>query len=355
MWWDLATVCKDCLLFNGSVLYLLYGLVVLAASLTPFDLATRAQNVRHEQAGATVPPLVGELGEFSKPRVSIGALLLIASLGVASFKFFQFAVSKVLSFVRTVFLVGDNPTFLVSLRRYLFFYFLAIPLPAAFMAPVAYAQRKPDFQLLSAILLLIFINALGDAISIRVTLKNFETLKFEKTSIDDSSADNFWASVRNEALYYFAVVKGTLYSLAVLAFVLAFSSVLYGVQIGQLDFALSKEFFAGAWERVLQFPGLAFEFYWFRDQPGPFGLPGIPGLFLYGLTTFVPIIILFCLALLWLILLPLRIAINLPANRTLRVVSSEFAVVVVCVVASFTLQINVLSFYSFLMHTWTTW
>jgi hypothetical protein len=254
-----------------------------------------------------------------------------------------------------VFLMRDNPTFTVSFKRYLVLYLLVIPLPAAFMAPVAYVQRKPDFQLMAAVLLLILVNALGDTLSVRVTLHNFEGLKFEKTSIDDTAVDNFWASVRNEALYYFAVARGTMYSLTVLVGVLACSSILYGVQIGQLDFALSHAFLVGAWERILQFPGLAFEMYWFRDQPGPFGLTGIPGLFLYGLTTFIPIIILLSLAFAWLALLPFRIAVNLPASRTLRLISSEFSVVILCVAGSYIFKINIWTFYSFLMHTWTTW
>jgi len=355
MWSNFATICKGCLLFNGSAFYLLYGLLVLVASMTSFRVLDRLDGENLEGTKRRTPPLIGELDVFSPPRISISAQLLMFVLEIASFNFFQFIVRNILNFIRTVLLLRDRPTFLVSFKRYLFLYSLAIPLPAAFMAPVAHAQRKPDFQLLSAVLLLICINALGDAISLRVTLHNFEKLKFEKISIADSNGENFWASVRNEGQYYLAVAKCTVYSLAILIFVLAFSSVLYGVQIGQLDFSLSIDFFAKAWERVLKFPDLAFELYWFRDQPGPFGLAGIPGLFLYGLTTFIPIIVLFCLALLWLLLLPFRIAVNLPTTRLSRVVLSEFAVITVCVLVSYAFKIDVLSTYSFLMHTWTTW
>jgi hypothetical protein len=264
-------------------------------------------------------------------------------------------VKAVLDFIRTIFLMRDNPSFRRSFFRYLVFYFLVIPLPAAFMPPVAYAQRKPDFQLLVAVVLLIVINALGDTVSVRVTLHNFEKLKFESTTIEDTSTDNFWAGVQNEIIYYLAVVKGTLYSLGVLAAVLGISSILYAVQIDQLDFELSKTFFAKALERIWQAPGLAFEPYWFRDQPGPFGLPGIPGLFLYGFTTFLPIICLLLLALVWLILLPFRIAVSLPGTRTSRLIASELAVVVICIIAEEALNINVLNVYIFLMHAWTTW
>ena len=212
-----------------------------------------------------------------------------------------------------------------------------------------------DFQLLSAVLLLICVNALGDAISVRVALRNFDNIKYETADKNSSEAEYFFTNVRNEALYYLTVAKGTVYSLGILIVVLAISSVLYAVQVGELDFSFSMDFFGKAWHRMLEFPGLAFEMYWFRGRPGPFGLTGIPGIFLYGLTTFIPIIALFCAAILWLLLLPLRIAANLPSNRFLRIVSSEFMVGTLCVVLSYAFQINVLSFYTFLMHTWATW
>jgi hypothetical protein len=130
---------------------------------------------------------------------------------------------------------------------------------------------------------------------------------------------------------------------------------LYGVQIGQFDFALSIDFALNAWKRIVSFPGLAFELYWFRGQPGPFGLAGIPGLFLYGLTTFIPTIMLCSLALLWLFLLPFRVAVNLPTGRLQRIIASEFAVIVICVLVSYVFRLNVLGLYGFLMHTWITW
>jgi hypothetical protein len=358
-----ANVCEDCLLFNGSVFYLLYAALVLVASLAPLSLFEGIAYKELRDAKKKTTPFIGELGvlrESTEPRQSISAQLLLLLLGIASFNFFQLIVRGVLSFIRTVFLMRDHPSFLLSAKRYLIFYLVVIPLPAAFMAPVTHTQRQPDFQLLSAVILLIVANALGDAISIRLTLKNFDALlrnyqKYETQESDAADTNIFLDNVKKEALYYLAVAKGALYSLVILIVVLAISSVLYGVQIGEFDFSLSSKFFAGAWHRVLQFPGLAFEMYWFRGQLGPFGLSGIPGIFLFGLTTFIPIIALFCAALLWLFLLPLRIAVNLPSSRFLRVVSSEFMVGTLCVVLSYTFQINVLNFYTFLMHTWITW
>jgi hypothetical protein len=222
------------------------------------------------------------------------------------------------------------------------------------MPPVGDVQRKPDFQLMFALVFLIVINALGDAISVRVTLHKFEQLEFEKTTIENTIAEDFWAAVRNEISYYFAVVCGTLNSLVILAGVLAVSSVLYGVQTGQLDFAFSWKFVIGALVRIRQTPSLAFDFYWFRGERGPFSLPGLPGLFIYGLTTFLPMIALFLLGIAWLTFLPFRIAVNLPGPISLRLISSELAVIVVCITAEGVLNINLSHIYFFLIHTWTT-
>lgn len=352
--WQLATICKDCVFFSSSGLFLAYGVLVFLASVAPFAKSDLQKAKSAGRSQSRRPPMIGELGELTRPRPSVGAMLLQLILKIASFRFFAYLVVRVLNFIRTVFLMRDNPSFGKSFLRYLIFYFVIIPLPAAFMPPVTDAQRKPDFQLMCAVVLLIVINALGDAISVRVTLRKFGQLKFEKTTIENTNTEDFWAAVRNEMSYYFAVVRGTIYSLVILVGVLALSSVLYGVQVGQLDFALSWNFVLGALDRVRQTPSLAFDFYWFRDQAGPFGLPGIPGLFLYGLTTFLPMIALFALGVAWLALLPFRIAVNLPGPVALRIVSSELAVIAVCIAAKEILRIDLLQFYFFLMHTWMT-
>ena len=226
----------------------------------------------------------------------------------------------------------DNPTPLRSFWRYLNVYYLAVVLPAAFMPPVLDPQRSPDFHLLAAVVLLICVNALGDVISVRIILSIFE--KFEPDEYAKLKDDDPWSSLRKEVTYYFAIIRGGLYCVTVLVGVLICSSILYGVQVGQMDFGLSAEFFRAAWDRTLRFPELASTPYWFRGQPGPFGLAGIPGLFLYGLTTFLPIIILFFLAVIWLFLIPFRIAVNLPQTTppVLRVISAEAAVFAMCLV-----------------------
>jgi hypothetical protein len=347
---QVISICRECALFNGSLFYLAYGLIVLLASVTRFRQSSQA--VATAPVGEDKkPPLAGELGELFSLRASISTQLVAALLAVGSFDFFRAMVQRVVAFIRFVFLMGDKPSFLVSLRRYLVFYYLAIPLPAAFLAPVLHEQRKPDFHLLIAVVLLIFVNALGDVISVRLTLRNFENITYRDAAPLNDPTAQFWQSIKNEAIYYLSVARGTAYSLGVLIGVLILSSILYGVQIGEFDFGFSADFFTGAWDRVLRFPELAFTPYWFRDQTAPFPSGGIPGLFLYGVVSFIPIIILFGLAVVWLILLPLRIAVTLPVGRAQRLVASEFAVIVLCIVVSHALKINVLKVYSFLTPT----
>ncbi len=343
--------CKDCALFNGSGFYLAYGVLVLCASVTKFG-------PRSQPSAAGIPaeqqkflPVTGELSDVFAIQSSISSYLLHVVLSFVSFEFFSAMVRRTVKFIRVVFMMSDNPSFIVSFRRYLLLYYVAVTLPAAFLAPVGHDQRQPDLQLLAAVALLIILNALGDVISVRLTLRNFEKLKFDQTIHLDNPTSEFWQGIRNELTYYLAVLKGAAYPLLVLIVILALSSVLYGVQVGELDFALSTKFLADAWDRVLRFPELAFQSYWFRGQPGPFGTAGIPGLFLYAVVSFIPVIILFGLAVVWVVLLPLRMAVNLPVGRVQKLVVSELSVISLCAVVSYILHFDVLRLYGFLIHT----
>lgn len=316
-----------------------YGLFVFVVSI----LASRAATpigAQVRMSHGRLPPILG--GELPYPRnppkTSIIADTFAFALDLASFSFFLRITQSAIQFIRTIFLMTDNPTPLRSFWRYLNIYYLAVLLPAAFMPPVSHPQRPPDFHLLAAVVLMICVNAVGDVISVRIILnmfKKFEPQKYAKLIHDDPRTD-LW----KEAAYYFAVLRGGVYCLAVLAGVLICSSILYGVQIGQMDFGLTEDFFRNSWDRVLRFPELTSTLYWFRGQPGPFGLAGIPGLFLYGLTTFLPIIILSFLAIIWLLLIPFRIAVNLPSTTSpvLRVISAEAAVFAMCLTTGFALK-----------------
>lgn len=330
---EIFNLCKFCL-FDGA--YLFYGLLVFAVSM----LAAHPANSRPVLVAAEprrLPPMPGGELPFGSnpPKTSIVVDLFALAVNLASFPFFLRIANFGIQVIRGLFLMTDNPTPLRSFWRYVNVYYLVILLPAAFMPPVSHAQRTPDFHLLAAVVLLICINAIGDVISVRLTLNMFK--KFASHRYDEPNTDNPWKGIAQEVRYYLAVIRAGAMCLLVLVFVLMCSSILYGVQIGQMDFGLTADFFRNAWDRVLRFPELAWTLYWFRDRPGPFGSAGIPGLFIYGLTTFVPIMILSCLATVWLLLIPFRIAVNLPSatSGVVRVISAESAVFAMCLITSF--------------------
>jgi hypothetical protein len=334
MSYDLYSVCKFCL-FDGA--YLFYALLVFAVSILAAKAANQSVSLVLADPSKLPPMPGGELPLLTRPpEEAITAKLFAFAVSLASFSFFLRIAKFGLRFIRALFLMNDNPTALRSFLRYLNVYYLIILLPAAFMPPVSQPQRPPDFQLMAAVLLLMCINAIGDVISVRIILNIFKKFQIERYA--DLTTDGTWSGVKQEALYYFAVVRAGTYSLVVLTGVLICSSILYGVQVGQMDFGFTGDFFSNVWDRILKFPEVASTMYWFRNQPGPFGWTGIPGLLIYGLSTFLPIIILSFLATIWLLLIPFRIAVNLPPTTpaVVRVISAEVAVFVMCMLTSVT-------------------
>src|SRR5579884_4021972 len=193
-WGELEAVCRGCLSLNGY--YLAYALLILFLSFLRADLLKAAPG--QNQTLRRGPPVLGELSAVTKAHPGILALLLQLLVGLASFTTFRWLIANVLAGMRTALMASDHPTFFVSFRRYLILYVVIIPLPAAFMAPVTDTQRVPDFQLLAAVVLLICLNAIGDTISVRLTLRNFERLTFSEQSLENTSSENFWLGVQNE-------------------------------------------------------------------------------------------------------------------------------------------------------------
>ena len=335
---EVYEVCKVCII-NGA--YLFYAAFVLVISIVAAKQGSPSTAAASPGARAALPPIPGgelPLPNLKPPTTSVVTNTFALALDLANFSFFRRVMRSGLQFIRTIFLMTDNPSALRSFWRYFNIYYLVIVLPAAFMPPVLDQQRAPDFHLLAAVVLLICVNSLGDLVSVRTVLGIFNRVE----PLTDESSDNndLWLGATKEATYYAGILFGGLCSLAVLTIVLMLSSVLYGVQVGQLDFGLTQDFFRGAWERIIRFPEIASKPYWFRGQEGPFGLPGIPGLFLYGLTTFLPILIMSFLSLVWLVLIPFRLAVNLPpsTHSVVRVLSAESAVLVMCLTMGFLLR-----------------
>lgn len=330
-------ICKYCL-FNG--MYLFYGVFVFVVSVYA-SRRTLAVAVPAKNDKTGFPPIPGgelPFPNLKPPQTSVATNAFALALELASFSFFVHIIHSGLQFIRTVFLMTDSPSRLRSFWRYFNIYYLIVLLPAAFMPPVLDRQRPPDFDLLAAVVLMICVNALGDLISVRMVLRILRRAEPLESAVESQS--DIRVAVKNEIKYYLLIIFAGICSLFVLIAVLMCLSILYGIQVGQLDFGLSLEFLQGAWNRIVRFPEIASKPYWFRGQQGPFGLAGIPGLFLYGLTTFLPVLILSFLAAIWLLLIPFRLAVNLPSTTSpvIRVISAESAVFGLCLSISFLLR-----------------
>ena len=330
MFLEFYRLCMVCLV-DGVALS--YAIVVLAVS---FIASRRGLAVAPAiPDAARYPPILGGELPFPShripPKTSKATDFFSYAVDLASFECFRGVMRWTTRVIRTIFLLRDNPRPMRSFLRYFNIYYLVILLPAAFMPPVLQPQRSPDLHLLAAVVLLICINALGDLLSVRLVLRFLGYAEeFATTHVIER------ANWRQELAYYLAVICGGVGSIAILIVVLACSSVLYGVQVGEINFSLSGDFFSKALDRMTRFYELAWSPYWFRGQSGPFGWAGIPGLFIYGLTTFFPTILLTVVAALWLLLLPFRIAVNLPPSTppVLRVISAEAAVFLMCMLVT---------------------
>src|ERR1700683_2939450 len=97
--WQLAAICKDCVLFSSSGLFLAYGILVFIARLGPFAEPQLQSTNGAVRSAPRMLPMVGELGEITDPRPSKGALVIQLVLKIVSFRFFKYLVVSVLDFI----------------------------------------------------------------------------------------------------------------------------------------------------------------------------------------------------------------------------------------------------------------
>lgn len=347
-----GSMCIDCLTFGTSGFYLLYATVVLLAGLVPPGWAPDPSGTQNRGL------LPGDIGRFHSPNsggVSIVARCYVGSMEFFSPQTFLNIVEYCIKFIRWVLGLGETGFDYWSVfKRLVVFYFLIIPLPAAFLAPVGYAQAQPDIHLLTAVVLLIFVNAIGDLISTRITIRNFEKILLicrDKPTVEEDG--RLKQGVFFELKIYLITIVDMSAALAVLFVVLVLSSILFGIQIGAYRFGFEFETLASMWDRAIRFPELFSEMYWFRDY-GESAEPeeGIPGMLIYGASTFVPTIIMLGCSLIWSATIPLRIALQLPKSRMSRIFSAELSVFAVCLIVSGIFSVNVPGVYSFLTTIW---
>ncbi len=234
---------------------------------------------------------------------------------------------------------GNYWDFARSFKAALVFYFVIIPLPAAFLPPVGGVQINPSAQLMTATVMLIFANAIGDMFSVNCSAKIIRTaLKLPKignpmseTNDETPNSSTTKISVFNEIKFYSFLLIDLTIAVGFLILVLMASSVMYGVQIGEFGFNSDATTLSLMWESALNFKRLFGAFYWFASDPNGFlGQPGIPGMLIFSLTTFFPTLLIGLSAFIWLMVLPIRMLLTKEIGRFTTLFASQICVFVIC-------------------------
>ena len=250
---------------------------------------------------------------------------------------------------------GNYWDFVRSFKTALVFYFVIIPLPAAFLPPVGGTQIDPSAQLMLATVLLILANAIGDMISVNCSSKIIRTalsLSRTRNHKNSNKKSNNDTSPLNELKLYIFLLLDLIVATGFLILVLMASSVMYGIQIGEFDFNSEVKTLALMWESAKDFYRLFGAFYWFANDPDGFlGQPGIPGMAVFSLTTFFPTLLIGLSAFIWILVLPIRILLSKKISRFTTLIASQLCVFVICLGYSVTTSIDVRAAYALITTT----
>lgn len=245
---------------------------------------------------------------------------------------------------------GNNWDYLRSFKTALVFYFILIPLPAAFLPPVGGVQIAPSPELLVATIILILANALGDMFSVNCSSKIIRSA----LRIDREHGSNLSKRTGHfgEVRFYCTLLLDLLIATLILILVLMASSIMYGVQIGEFGLDTDLHTIGQMWNAALNFDRLFSAFYWFANDPEGFlGQPGIPGMVAFSITTYLPTLLLGCSAIIWLLVLPIRILLSSRLSKLSSLVASQVCVMTICVCITVTRSIDLRAVYSFVTTT----
>lgn len=201
------------------------------------------------------------------------------------------------------------------------------------MIPIEY-DVVYNIQSVVALLAMILTNAVGDFVSIKITLINTKKLfiYYRKNLGTEKSEESLYKSFRVELLFYLVALRDMAISLIVLLGVLVLTSIYFGVSVGEYKFEFTEDFFFGALNRVDIFIKTAMEPYWFRSNLIDLDNGGWPMLLIYSLTSFLPTFIILTMAILWTIAMPLRIICLSSMNKYKKIFFSELSVLIMCTV-----------------------
>ena len=247
-----------------------------------------------------------------------------------------------------------------AFKTALIFYFIVIPLPAAFMPPVGGIQISPSAELLAATIMLILINTVGDMVSVNFSSRLIRTaidlpVQDHTIQVASSVSDQSQISetpVSSEIKFYLVLVLDTLIACIILVFVLACSSIMYGVQIGEHGLSAERGTLLKMVQSALDFDRLFGAFYWFaNDKTGFLGQPGIPGMLIFSLTTFLPTLIVGLAGVIWLLVLPVRILLVKEMGRFRTLIAAQACVFTICLAFSAVAATDIRRVYAFITTT----
>ena len=351
-----ATICISCLVFGHSGLFLVGAIFILIAGLiTPTVGTATVGGGPHGDIRPTDLdwfPVKIDVDGGSRLAKTYHALMNLFKPGT------YLIITRFMLRVIKWFLgiEGNEFNYWKVFKRLGVFYLIAIPYPAAFLAPVSYKQADPTIQLGIAGLIFILANVLGDLISSRITLGNFTNVLKQFDEINQAKVEDHWQQgFKFELALYLTTLRDLAASLAVLCFVLIVSNVMFGIQVGLYSFGTDAETLKMMWYRATHFYELANELFWLR---GPDGIPepgkGVPGMFIYGVTTFLPTLLMLATALIWTLTIPLRVVLQVPRSKLFRIVAGELSVIAICIAISATFDLSITNLYSFLTTMWAT-
>ena len=356
-------ICIDCLIENKGYVWI-YIIIIFAIWLLRLDsspnrggMIDRAKLPRFP-ADFTLQIVSQSVHRFIAPRLEKVLKQTGGLLRIFHIRTLFFMAQALVAFLKCIYgNQGDRWDYIRAFKVAIIFYLIVVPLPAAFMPPVGGHQASPDYHLLTATILLIVVNAVGDAVSVNITIWNYKRAIIYGTRVigragrkDDAKGDIVPFNARGEFYFYLRTMLDLFYASLSLIAVLVVSNVLFGVQIGQYKFAFDPETLSMMRDRAMNFWDLRAELYWFRgDTKGVFGYPGIPGMFFFAITTYLPTIFVATAALIWAIMLPIRILFASNMNSVTRLALSQAVMLTYCVVYFATVSTNFGELYGFLI------
>ncbi|PCI04100.1 MAG: hypothetical protein COB78_07130 [Hyphomicrobiales bacterium] len=243
--------------------------------------------------------VIPDFEEFNIPPITPQTLLLRFLSDLLTPRNYILCLRRVTQKLQSI--TGINRRgFLKNIGVMFIFYYLVVSAPAAAMIPINYSVEY-TLQSIVALLAMMLTNAIGDYFSIKLTIGNVKRIvRYHRRSlVKNGEPTSFTKSLKTEAILYAITIFDMLIAFGILVVVLLLTSLYFGVSIGEYQFEFTHTAIEGAKERLGLFWTTAMEPYWFRDTVLPDNASGLPMLFIFSVTSFVPSVLILVFALFW--------------------------------------------------------